>query len=108
MVGASAPSAVHRDLLAQLLADSDPSVARAALDAVRSPHDSELLSAVRSHLPDRRTGAAAVDALARFGDAALATVDDGLRTDGTDRPVLESLVRGLHRHDAEHYGGGFG
>ena len=93
IVGASAPSAVHRDLLAQLLADSDPSVARAALDAVRSPDDAELLSAARVHLPDRRTGAAAVNALARFGNAALTTVDDGLRTGGTDRLVLESLVR---------------
>ena len=93
IVGASAPSAVHRDLLAQLLADSDPSVVRAALEALRSPDDAELLSAARVHLPDRRTGAAAVNALARFGDAALTTVDEGLRTGGTDRQVLESLVR---------------
>lgn len=51
-----------------------------------------------SHLDDRRAVGAAVDALVRVGDAALAVVDDGLRGaalrgDGHGRRVQEMLVR---------------
>ena len=93
MVGATVASAVHRNALRRLLADTDPTVVRAALDAVRAPDDVELMGEVLAHLPDRLTGGNALHALARFGETALTIVADGLPAEDADRSVLVSLVR---------------
>ena len=59
-----------------MLAAPDPDVVNAALAAIRWPDDQELVAAVVGHLDDRSTAGAAVDALARSGDAALAMIDE--------------------------------
>ena len=94
MIGAfSRGSNTRRDHLADLIADADATVVRAALDAVCLPVDVHLLDAVLEQLHDRHTAAAAADALVRFGHAALEIVDEGLRAERTDPHVSESLVR---------------
>ena len=85
---------IDRTTLARLLADPDPDVVNAALAALRWPEDAALLPEIASHLDDRRTAGAAVDALVRVGDPALVVVDDGLRGDEHGRRVQELLVRG--------------
>ncbi len=84
---------LDRTTLGHLLADPDPDVVNAALDALLWPDDAELLDEVAPHLDDRHTAGAAVDALVRAGDAALAVIDDGLRGDDRSRHVQELLVR---------------
>ena len=69
---------MDRTGLRALLADPDPDVVNAALGALRWPDDAGLMPEVASHLDNRRTAGAAVDALVRAGDAALVVVDDGL------------------------------
>ena len=79
MLGACAPVTwIDRRPLRAMLAAPDPDVVNAALSAIRWPDDQELLVAVVGHLDDRSTAGAAVDALARSGDAALAVIDEGL------------------------------
>jgi HEAT repeat protein len=84
---------VDRTTLHDLLADLDPAVVNAALSALRSPDDAALVPEIASRLEDRRTSAAALDALVRVGDAALVVIDDGLRDGVHSRRVLEMLVR---------------
>ena len=84
-----------------LLADPDPDVVDAALAALRWPEDAGADPGDRRvHLDDRRTAGAAVDALVRVGDAALAVVDDGLGGDEHGRRVQELLVRAARRSAA--------
>jgi hypothetical protein len=91
---------LDRAILRTLLADADLEVASAALAALRFPEDAELFSDVGRRLDNRRTAAAAVDALVRAGEAALVVVDDGLRGDEHGRNAQESLV-----HVAREIGG---
>ena len=94
MLGEVAPgSRMDRPALRALLADPDPDVVNAALDALRWPEDTDLIAEVAGHLDDRQTAGAAVDALVRASDAALAVIDDGLRGDEHGRHVQEMLVR---------------
>jgi hypothetical protein len=80
MLGACDPGAsIDRRALRNMLDGCDDDVVNAALAAVRWPDDEELLVVVVGHLDNRATARAAVDALARGGDAALELVDDGLR-----------------------------
>jgi HEAT repeat protein len=69
---------IDRRPLRSMLATDDHEVVNAALAAIRSPDDHELLVDVMNHLDSRSTAGAAVDALARSGDVALQFVDDGL------------------------------
>jgi HEAT repeat protein len=84
---------IDRTALHPLLLDADPDVVNAALAALRLPDDAALLPDVVAHLDSRQTVAAAVSALVRAGEPALAVVDDGLRVDEHDRHVQEMLVR---------------
>jgi hypothetical protein len=85
---------VDRGALPALLADPDDAVVEAALRAVRSPEDDELLGAVAARLHSRRLAATAVETLARAGGAALELVDSGL-TD--DRRYTRAAQRHLAR-----------
>jgi hypothetical protein len=80
VLGACGASAtLDRGVLASLLHDPDDRVVRAALGAVRLPDDAALLDDVARHVDNRRTSAAAVEALAAGGTVALGIVDRGLR-----------------------------
>lgn len=70
---------VDRRPLRAMLAAGDRDVVNAALAAIRLPDDYELLGDVVAHLDNRSTAGAAVEALVRSGDVALALVDEGLR-----------------------------
>ncbi len=94
MLGAVPTSpGLDRTALRTLLTDPEPDVVNAALAALRWPDDASLVAEIASHLDDRRTGAAAVDALVRVGEAALAVIDDGLRAEAHGHHVREMLVR---------------
>ena len=84
---------MDRTALHALLVDVDTEVVNAALAALRLPDDAALLPGVVAHLDHRQTVGAAVSALVRVGEPALAVVDDGLRGDDHDRHVQEMLVR---------------
>ena len=85
---------IDRTPLRAMLASADPAVVNAALDAIRCPEDRELLVHVVVHLDHRRTAGAAVRALSRSGDEALALVDVGLRGDlGLGLHGREQLAR---------------
>ncbi len=83
----------ERTPLQVLISDPDPEVVNAALAAFRWTEDAALVGDVLRALDHRRTAGAAVDALVRAGDAALDTVDDGLRDDQHARHAQELLVR---------------
>lgn len=80
MLGGCEPSTlIDRRALGTMLDAHDDDVINAALAAIRWPHDQELLVDVVAHLDNRATARAAVDALARSGEAALVLVDEGFR-----------------------------
>lgn len=79
MLGESEYSAcIDRRPLSAMLHASDHNVVNAALAAIRWPDDRHLFDDVVIHLDRRSTGGAAVDALLRSGDDALAVADAGL------------------------------
>ena len=93
LAGVPPGTSVDRGALRTLLDDPDPHVVNQALDALRVPEDTGLVTEIDRHLDDRRTASAAIDALVRLGDAALVVIDAGLRSDRHHALAQEMLVR---------------
>ena len=94
MLGEVEPGSwIDRGTLHSLIADPDPNVVNAALASLRWPDDVELLPKVAGYVDHRQTAGAALDALVRAGDAALAVIDDRLRADEHSRHAQELVVR---------------
>ena len=94
MLGEVEPGSwLDRRTLHALIADPDPNVVNAALASLRWPEDVELLPQVANYVDQRETAGAALEALVRAGDAALAVIDDRLRVDEDSRHAQEQLVR---------------
>jgi hypothetical protein len=97
---------LDRAALGRLLRDADVDVVTAALAAVHWPDDITLLDDVVAHVEDRRTSAAAVDALGGGGTAVLELVDAGLgdgsrfRFSGFGQRQLARVCRVMRGDDA--------
>ena len=79
LAGSETGDRIDRRPLRAMLDAGDHNVVNAALAAIRLPDDHEMLDEVVGHLDKRSTAGAAVDALVRSGDVALALADDGFR-----------------------------
>lgn len=82
------------ELLGRLLVDPDPTVAQAAVDAVRWPHDAALAPVLVGLLARRGLTASVVDRLGRGGNVALAAIEPQLTGAGAgDRRTREACAR---------------
>ena len=98
LAGCGPGTGIDRSSLRQLLASSHYEVVNAALAVVSLPTDAALLGDILVHLENRRTSAAAVEALVRGGQHSLELIDRGL---GEDLRVGRHGKAGLARACAQ-------